>query len=77
MRRTGHTSITAVVMQERDITRVAPCRAIWKCDCGFTNWMFFNFTLIIGSVYGRKMKCEACGTVYKGRLITDPYGKRF
>ena len=70
------TIAVAKIIDERDIVRVAPCRAIWRCDCGYTNRLFFTQTLHLGSVYGRRMSCGACHSTYKGMVVTDPFGRR-
>jgi hypothetical protein len=68
-------TVTTTIVGERDITRVGTCRAIWKCDCGYTNRLFFNQSLILGSIYGRKMSCGGCNGVYRGMFVTDPFGR--
>lgn len=62
---------------QKDLVRVAPHQATWKCRCGQTNLIDFGRRqIIVGHVFPERMKCSACPLEYRGRFITAPAAER-
>lgn len=57
---------------QKDLVRVAPRRATWKCGCGYINVIHFNREINLGHVYPERMRCHACSLAYRGRFIVAP-----
>jgi len=71
-RHNRHKALNHPIAGQKDLVRVAPNRATWKCGCGYTNVIYFKREIAIGHVFPERMRCLSCPLEYRGRFIITP-----